>query len=44
MRGCSRVSSIDKTSGRDLGMFMSDGSSGAIIGPRACRSFRQKLP
>jgi hypothetical protein len=25
-------------------MFMSDGSSGAIIGPRACRSFRQKLP
>ena len=44
MRGGSRVSSIDKTSGGDLGMFMSDGSSGAMIGPRACRSFRQKLP
>ena len=44
MRGGSRVSSIGKTSGRDLGMFMSDGSSGAMIGPRACRSFRQELP
>ena len=44
MRGGSRVSSIDKTSGRDLGMFISDGSSGAMIGPRACRSFRQKFP
>jgi hypothetical protein len=42
MRGGSRVSSIDKTSGRDFGMYMSDGSSGAIIGPRACRSFRQE--
>ena len=31
-RGGSRVSSICKTSGRDLGMFMSDGSSGAMIG------------
>ncbi len=43
MRGGSRGSSIDKTSGLDLGMFMSDGSSGAMIGPRACRSFRQEL-
>ena len=43
MRGGSRVSSIGKTSGRDLGMFMSDGSSGAMIGPRACRSFRQEF-
>ena len=44
MRGGSRVSSICKTSGRDLGMFISDGSSGAMIGPRACRSFSQELP
>ena len=42
MRGGSRMSSIDKTSGRDLGIFMSDGSSGAMIGPRACRSFGQE--
>ncbi len=43
MRGVSRGSSIDNTSGLDLGIFMSDGSSGAMIGPRACRSFGQEL-
>ncbi len=43
MRGGDRSSSIGNTSGLDLGMFMSDGSSGAMIGPRACRSFSQKL-
>ena len=44
MRGGCRLSSICKASGRDFGMYMSDGSSGAMIGPRAGRSFSQELP